>query len=306
MIKLKSILAFVAASSLIVSCNDDDYGPFDWDKFHQEHPSTEEEDSLKTESPLADAAYKVMAHRGGSSESGTPDNSLAALEYAIKLGCAGSECDIYWTADDDVVVAHADGNCKINGLYPWEATLSELRAAGKLSNGETLPSLSDMLDFLMTNSKCTKLILDIKNITSPSTLTKYPINACRRACEIIQEKKAEGYVEFICTGNSTVMAQASVSAANAGIPIAWMANQAPSVYRAYGYSWSNLSTSYIYYEGTAAGQRTVEEFYNAGVDISVYNADTDEDMAYYISKYDMLKYICTNYPSKLIGKLKAK
>ena len=68
-----------------------------------------------------------------------PDNSLASLRYAIGQGCYGSECDIYWTKDDNVVVAHADGQCRINGMHPWEHTLAELRAGGGLSNGEQLP-----------------------------------------------------------------------------------------------------------------------------------------------------------------------
>ena len=51
---------------------------------------------------------------------------MAALEYAMSLGCYGMECDIYWTKDDDIIVAHADGDCKVNNLQPWTATVAEL------------------------------------------------------------------------------------------------------------------------------------------------------------------------------------
>lgn len=34
---------------------------------------------------------------------------MAALEYAMSLGCYGMECDIYWTKDNDIIVAHANG-----------------------------------------------------------------------------------------------------------------------------------------------------------------------------------------------------
>lgn len=47
-----------------------------------------------------------------------PDNSMAALEYAMSLGCYGMECDIYWTKDNDIIVAHANGDCKVNNLQP--------------------------------------------------------------------------------------------------------------------------------------------------------------------------------------------
>ena len=72
----------------------------------------------------ADCGNIVVAHRGGASEAGIafPDNSIASLQYAMSLKCYASECDIYWTKDDKVVVAHADGDYRINGLHPWEAT----------------------------------------------------------------------------------------------------------------------------------------------------------------------------------------
>ena len=41
-------------------------------------------------------------------EIGCPDNSIEALNYAIALGCFASECDVYLTKDDRVIVAHAD------------------------------------------------------------------------------------------------------------------------------------------------------------------------------------------------------
>ena len=110
----------------------------------------------------------VVAHRGGSKEAGLPDNSIAALRYAKSLGCYASECDIYWTKDDNVVVAHADKNCQINGLHPWEHTLEELRAAGRLKNGEPLPSLEEYIAECMREQdgkpSCTRLWLDLSLI----------------------------------------------------------------------------------------------------------------------------------------------
>ena len=52
------------------------------------------------------------------------------------------------------------------------------------------------------------------------------------------------------------------------------------------------------------GDRTVEEFYDNGIEFSVYNADDDATMDYYISRTDKMKAICTNYPKKLLGKMK--
>ena len=263
---------------------------------------------------IADAPYKVVAHRGGSSECGFPDNSRAALRYAMQMKCYASECDIYWTKDNNVIIGHADNDCKINGLHPWEATVEDLRRAGKLKNGEDLPTLDDFLDIVMVKGNCTRLWLDIKNITSPSTLTQYPSKAVERSCEIIKERKADQWCEFICTGNATVAGNAAACQKRYGIPVGWMANQAPAGVKAAGFTWANLNASNAMKTPTGTGNHTVDEFYNAKVDISVFNVDkqkgdgnavySDDDIAWYVEQYPKMKAICTNYPSWLINKVK--
>ena len=218
-------------------------------------PDDGDDEPTETLDKPLDGGNIVVAHRGGSTEAGKgfPDNSIASLEYAMSLKCYASECDIYWTKDNKVVVAHADSECKINGVHPWEATLAE-----------------------------------------------HPINACRRSCEIIKEMKAQNFVEFICTGNATVMAESYKYARAAGVNIGWMGNQAASVYQQKSYTWANLSTQYMKQGG---GVRTIEEFTKAGIAISVFNADDDATMNYYISNASSMKAICTNYPKKLIEKM---
>lgn len=140
--KMLMLLTLVAAG-LAAGCSDDEDPLKDWTG--PSKPGTE----IKTP---AEVGNRVVAHRGGSTEAGTrqfPDNSVAALNYAIGLGCYASECDIYLTKDDDVVVAHASAGCYINNLKPWEHTLAELRAAGTLANGEQLPSLADFIDVVL-------------------------------------------------------------------------------------------------------------------------------------------------------------
>ncbi|MCI1640552.1 MAG: glycerophosphodiester phosphodiesterase [Bacteroidales bacterium] len=245
----------------------------------------------------------VVAHRGGSTEAGTtanPDNSIAALRYAMSLKCYASECDIYWTADDNVIVAHGDSNCQINGMYPWEHTVAEIRKAGNLSNGEQISTLGEFLDVDMEAGSCTRLWLDIKNITYPSTLTKYTINACRRACEIIEEKKANKFVEFICTANSTVMASSFLYASAGNINIGWMSNSSAAVYLGKSYPWANLSTAFMTHDG---GARTIDEFAKAKIKLSIFVADSDDDMNYYMNNASDLKAITTNYPKKMLMKM---
>lgn len=251
---LKKIFSLTAAALLLFACTDDEWpAQPDWSQIP--NPDEEVDDGLLK--PAA-CTNNIVAHRGGATECKAPDNSLASLRYAIGQGCYGSECDIYWTKDDNVVVAHADGQCRINGMHPWEHTLAELRAGGGLSNGEQLPSLEDFLGEVMKEGCPTRLWLDIKNITYPSTLTEYAINAARRSCEIATEMGAKHFVEFICTGNTTVMKSAFAYAGAAGIPIGWMSNRPAGEYVGLGYSWANLSAaSYMSAEAGEIGRAHV-------------------------------------------------
>ncbi|MCI2083122.1 MAG: glycerophosphodiester phosphodiesterase [Bacteroidales bacterium] len=252
---------------------------------------------------------RVVAHRGGAMESGFPDNSIAGLKYSISLDCYASECDIYLTEDEKVVVAHATDGCFINGVTPWDHTLAELREAGKLDNGEKLPDLGDFIDVVL-KAGTTRLWLDVKLIkeNGKTTHTSESIKACQKACEIIANKKAQNFCEFIVTSNSTVWHGCYGVAQGAGIKVGWMSYRNPDDYQAFFNPWANLSTENIYSQGTDRGGKwSVSDYLDANVQLSFYNVDTDADRAYYLKYYDRLYALCTNYPSKMfdaISKLK--
>jgi len=266
-----------------------------------------------TERPIepAPCTNKVIAHRGGSAECGQPDNSIAALKYTMSLRCYAMECDIYWTKDNDVIVAHASDTYYINGLKPWEHTVEELRKAGKLKNGEELPTLTDMLNTVQVLGSCTKLVLDIKNLDA--SLTTYPSKAVQRACEIIKERKAEKFCEFICTGNATVATAAAACQVKYKIPVGWMSTNEPKSHLDKGFTWANLSALYIEPFATDTPKRTIDQYLNAGMQFSVFNVDkqkgdgnavySEEAVNYYLSRYKDLRCICTNYPQWLLSKL---
>ena len=254
------------------------------------------------ETPLpAPNSNKVVAHRGGAKEAGAsvPDNSIAALDYALSLGCYASECDIYYTADRRVIVAHADSEGKVNGLYPCDATLDELRAAGTLANGEELPTLEDYIGHVIKEGSCTRLWLDIKNVTQPSALPACSIGACEAACKIIKDMNAQQWVEFICTGNETVMKGCAPVARRNGISIAWMSTRPAKEYVSRGYTWANLNVSSMA-DATHSGNLTIDEFKDAGVVLSVYNVDKEANMRFYAENCNKMKAICSNYPAQLI------
>lgn len=104
----------------------------------------------------------VIAHRGAWKKNNLPENSIAALKEAIRLGCTGSEFDIWMTADDSIVINH---DPHYNKLTIEKTNYADLLAF-KLSNGEKIPTLREYLLAGMENNKQTMLVLEIK----PSTI----------------------------------------------------------------------------------------------------------------------------------------
>ena len=288
--KLTSIILFAAGLVMLSGCLEIET-PENW----TEKPETE-----KT------AVYKVVAHRGGSAECKLPDCSVASLKYAISQNCYASESDIVLTGDKDILICHPDGNGRVNGLDPGTHTLAEIRAAGNLSNGELIPTLTDFLKIVMDkelNPNGMKLWLDVKRFDDAGR----SINACLRASEIIAGANAQNYCEFLIpTGEDIFMAVRDKVINAYKINIAWMTCTKPAKYadpKDYGKVWAQLAYRKILGDNPESSYRP-SDYFNAGLPLSIYGADDDKTMADVIPYYPKLKAIFTNYPAKLISKLK--
>lgn len=288
--KLTSIILFAAGLVMLSGCLEIET-PENW----TEKPETE-----KT------AVYKVVAHRGGSAECKLPDCSVASLKYAISQNCYASESDIVLTGDKDILICHPDGNGRVNGLDLGTHTLAEIRAAGNLSNGELIPTLTDFLKIVMDkelNPNGMKLWLDVKRFDDAGR----SINACLRASEIIAGANAQNYCEFLIpTGEDIFMAVRDKVINDYKINIAWMTCTNPAKYadpKDYGKVWAQLAYSKILGDNPGSSYRPLD-YFNAGLPLSIYGADDDKTIADVIQYYPKLKAIFTNYPAKLISKLK--
>lgn len=132
---------------------------------------------------------KVVAHRGAWKNTGSPENSIASLKEAIKLGCAGSEFDVHMSADSVLFIHH---DPIVQGLS-IEKTSSETLMALKLENGEPLPKLSDYLAAGIKQKK-TRLVLEIK----PSAISKERgIALSHKVMEMVKNMKAASKVDYI-------------------------------------------------------------------------------------------------------------
>lgn len=137
---------------------------------------------------IAFAKNPVIAHRGAFKAHNLPENSIAALKYAIELGCAGSEFDVRMTSDTVLVVTH-DPHFK--GLIIEDTPYSQL-SKHKLSNDEPLPTLRDFLIAGMDNNRSTGLVCEIK----PSKMEGRNAIMAEKVLDLVSELKAESYMSY--------------------------------------------------------------------------------------------------------------
>ena len=132
----------------------------------------------------------VIAHRGAFKKNGFPENSIASLKEAIRLGCRGSEFDVHMTADDSLIINH---DPHYNKLEIEKSTCSQLTAF-PLKNGEQLPTLRQYLLAGKENNNYTKLVLEIK----PSGISKLRGTQVAEKCvALVRELKVEDLVLYI-------------------------------------------------------------------------------------------------------------
>lgn len=139
---------------------------------------------------MKDAANPVVAHRGAFKKAGLPENSIAALREAIRLGCAGSEFDIRLSADDTLLINH---DAHYRGMDIEKTNYKDLSAV-PLKNGEVLPTLRQYLQAGIENNKLTTLVLEIK--PSPAGQTRGELIATR-VVQLVRDMNIENKVLYI-------------------------------------------------------------------------------------------------------------
>ena len=132
---------------------------------------------------------KIIAHRGAWKAKELPQNSIASLREAIRLGCEGSEFDVWMTADEVLVVNH---DHELQGMDIETSTYEQLLTK-TLPNGEKIPTLKAYLTEGMAQKR-TKLILEFK----PSLIS---VARSERVGELsvktVQELGAQAWVDYI-------------------------------------------------------------------------------------------------------------
>lgn len=132
---------------------------------------------------------QVIAHRGAWKKKALPENSIASLKEAVRLGCYGSEFDVHMTSDSVLVINH---DHDFLGMPIATSTYAELRTK-KLSNGEEIPTLEAYLKEGL-RQKGTKLILELK----PSNISaERDLQMTKRSLAMVKKLKATAWVDYI-------------------------------------------------------------------------------------------------------------
>lgn len=133
---------------------------------------------------------KVIAHRGAWKASENPQNSIAGLKEAIRLGCEGTEFDVWMTKDEVLVVNHDPDFMRM----PIESSTYEALSTLKLPNGEGLPTVEAYIKKGIRQQSSTKLIFEIK--TSQVNKAR-SLKLAEKSVQLVHDLGAEAWVEFI-------------------------------------------------------------------------------------------------------------
>ena len=235
----------------------------------------------------------VVAHRGAWKEKGLPQNSIASWREAVRLGCHGSECDVHITADDSLVVVH---NLKYHGMPIKTTTYAELMKY-PLKNGEKMPTFREYLTEVKKQNK-TKLIVDMKMMLTD----EYSLRLSREIVKVINEMDAMAWCEFLGTNIKGLQYLQEVTGRRVSYLGKWR-QELPEMHPDKVCENGFVAVDYqdIFY---FAHPDWIKTFKKRKVHLNAWTINKEEDMDCFIKrKFD---YITTDYPAKLLKKLKYK
>ena len=226
---------------------------------------------------------KVIAHRGAWKNTGATENSIGALEHAIKLGCYGSEFDVHMSADSVLFVNH---DHTIKGTDIEKSTVAELSQI-KLDNGENLPTLESYLK-AGSKQKKTRLILEIKT----SKISKERSLALTTKCvEMVKKLRVESITDYIafdfdvCLKVKELAPKAHVEYLNG--------DKTPAEIAAAG-----LGGIDYHFKVYKKNENWIKEIQDQKMTTNVWTVNDESDMKWFLEKG--IDYITTNEPELLL------
>ena len=231
----------------------------------------------------------IVAHRGFHQFETSAENSVSAMQLAIKLGFEGTEFDVQITKDDVAIVFH---DAKMQGLTICETPFDTLRKqpAFTLRSGETVPrfdefmaACSHALQEQRSSEKRTRLFFEIK----PQASSVQRHHLIGQIIETIGKYQLHDDIFFISFDLEACLLLTQLMP---DIPVAYLEGDlSPAVLKEKGitdidYHWSTFVDH----------PEWVEEAHNLGMTVNVWTVNTPE------KAMEMLRlgvdYITTDYP----------
>lgn len=230
----------------------------------------------------------VIAHRGAWKNTKVPQNSIASLQEAIKIGCVGSEFDVRMTSDGHLVVVH---DATHDGVAIDKTPYSEVSKL-RLSNGEPLPTLESYLK-AGAGKHSTTLVLEIKASQLGKEQTLMLARKCVEGVKKAKMTKKVDYISFdydACKLVKEMDPRANVAYLNGDI--------APSELKKEGINGIDYQLGVF-----RKNEGWIKEARDNKISVNVWTVNKEEDMKWFLEK--RVDFITTDEPELLFSLIKA-
>lgn len=225
---------------------------------------------------------KVIAHRGAFKATNLPENSIAALEEAARIGCFASEFDVHISKEGEIIVYHDED---VNGLIISETNFDELMKH-KLSNGEKIPTLEEYLKARKEFPEM-RLVLEVKK----SKQAEMTLETARKSVELVKKLKLEHQVDYI---TFDFEAGKLISELNPNANVAYLeGDKTPTEAKSAGYN--GLDYHYSVYQ---KNPNWIREAHDLRMTINAWTVNEEADMKWLIEQKS--DFITTNEPELLM------
>lgn len=225
---------------------------------------------------------KVIAHRGAWKNTGAAENSILALQHAIRLGSQGSEFDVHMSSDSVLVVNH---DPTIQGLTIANTPASQLGSL-KLSSGENMPTLEAFLKAGL-NQNTTKLVLEIK----PTTNNTRALQLAQKAVAMVRDLKAQAWIDYISFDYNICL---EIVRLDPYARVAYLnGDKSPSVLFA-----DKLWGFDYHFSVVQKNEKWIDEAKQKGLTINVWTVNDEAMLKWFLDK--KVDFITTNEPELLL------
>lgn len=225
---------------------------------------------------------KVIAHRGAWKQAGLPQNSIASLKEAIRLGCEGSEFDV-WMTSDGILVANHDAD--FLGM-PIETTTYMELLQKKLPNGENIPRVEDYIrEGLKQNN--TKLIFEIK---TSGVSKERSLELAEKSVQLVKNLDADKWVDYIAFDYDICL---KVMEVDPNAQVAYLnGDKNPEELKKAGFFGLDYNINVM-----RKNPHWIEEAHDLGLTVNVWTVNKEDDMKWLLE--EGVAFISTDEPELL-------